>query len=246
MSLDSTVKYVAPLFKYVDNRIIVFLEGYEIPFGEYEYEYGMPESSVLLSCRNEYGGVDDTSSVYLAAPGIVIYSRVCEDHREASLHENVVDVPGLVLDLVGRMYVSWLAVQAYGPLFNGDCSLAHPLLLMSYDTTAPYADGNNGEEIAGLYWGDLSHVHSEVLDEFRRRTNEGAYPEITELIDVGSTEWRTWVIGLLTSVPLRNGAAEPGCPLVSDVEVLNSLSTEDLLNKATEILLQFNSEKVLP
>jgi hypothetical protein len=30
------------------------------------------------------------------------------------------------------------------------------------------------------------------------------------------------------------------------VEVLNSLSTEDLLKKATEILLQFNSEKVLP
>ena len=236
---------MAPLFKYVDKRVIVFLDGHEIPFDEYEYEYGMPESSVLLSCWNDNGWGADTSSVYLAAPGIVIYSRVCEDHREASLHENVVDVPGLVLDLVGRMYVSWLAVQAYGPLFNGDCSLAHPLLLMSYDTTAPYAGGNNGEEIAGLYWGDLSHAHSEVLDEFRRRTNEGVYPEITELIAVGSSAWRTWVIGLLTSVPLGDGAAEPGCPLVSDVEVLNSLSTEDLLNKATEILLQFNNERGL-
>ena len=215
-----------------------------MPFDE--YEYGMPESSVLLSCCNENGWGDGTSSVYLAAPGIVIYSRVCEDHREVSLHENVVDVPRLVLDLVGRMYVSWLAVEAYGPLFNGDFSLVHPLLLMSYDTTVPYAGGNNDEEIAGLYWGDLSHVHSEVLDEFRRRTNEGVYTEIAELIDVCSTEWRTWVIGLMTSVPLRNGAAEPCCPLVSDVEVLNSLSTEDLLNKAAEILLQFNSEKVLP
>ena len=124
MNDEIAVSPAPPVFKYIDSNVIVLLNGNEIPFDEYESEQQMPESSLLLSYWNENGWGDDTSSVYLAAPGVVIYSRVCEDHREASLHENVVDVPGLVLDLAGGVYVSWLAVQAYGPLFNGDCSQA--------------------------------------------------------------------------------------------------------------------------
>lgn len=224
-----------PTFEQADDSVVVYADGDEVEWGDYVDE--LTADALILGFWNENGWETGSDEVHLVAPGVIVESHVCDDYRAQTLHEDVADAAGLALDLLDDSEKTVaLAVSIYGPLFDGNTTLPRPLLPMTPWEASPFAEGNDGEEDPMLHWGFCTGASEEVRAEFRRRVEAGRYPLVTELREVGSPAWRAWVIGLLTAVPLSDQVPADGYPLVSDLDRLADLSTENLLKTATKNL----------
>jgi hypothetical protein len=222
------------VFEQEGDTVVVLIDGDEVEWGDY---VDALHGSLLLGFWNENGWGAGSDEVYLVAPGVVVESHVCDDSREQTLHENAADPAGIALDLLNssEMTVA-LAVDIYGPLFDGNTALSYPLLPMTSWEASPFAEGTNGEENPGLHWGSCTGASEDVRAEFCRRVDAGHYPLVTELRKAGSSAWRAWVIGLLSAVPLSDQVSADGYPLAGDQDRLAGLSTDDLMKTAARIL----------
>lgn len=82
-----------------------------------------------------------------------------------------------------------------------------------------------------LYWTRGAHLDPRVKRLFLERLAAGAYPDLTEMRQVGSALWRQWVRSLLTAVPLASVHADNYDPLYAEEEVL-LMSDDELVAAA--------------